>query len=42
LEERDFSKGSEAKILEIIRKCDKNEDGEIDYDEFLNELGMKK
>lgn len=31
LEEKDLSKESESKISNIIRKCDKNEDGEIDY-----------
>lgn len=42
LEEKDLSKESEARINGIIRKCDKNEDGEIDYNEFINELGIRK
>jgi Ca2+-binding EF-hand superfamily protein len=42
LVEKEMSKASEAKINAVISKVDKNEDGEIDYVEFLTELGIKR
>ena len=29
-------------VQELIDECDKNNDGEIDYKEFLEAMGLKK
>lgn len=40
--ENNLNTGNAKSVEQIIDECDKNKDGEIDYKQFLEAMGLKK